>query len=53
MFQILGLLLTSDNGSTAKYIETHELVCVRISLFFVPSAYFSGAYLLCFLSFSK
>jgi len=27
MFQILGLLLTSDNGSTAKYIETHELVC--------------------------
>jgi hypothetical protein len=25
MFQILGLLLTSDNGSTAKYIETHEL----------------------------
>jgi hypothetical protein len=32
MFQILGLLLTSDNGSTAKYIETRELVCVRTSL---------------------
>ncbi|KAH9563994.1 hypothetical protein CY35_04G001700 [Sphagnum magellanicum] len=25
VMQILGLLLTSDNGSTAKYIETHEL----------------------------
>jgi hypothetical protein len=33
MFQILRLLLTSDNGSIAKYIETHELVCVRTSLF--------------------
>jgi hypothetical protein len=36
MFQILGLLLTSDNGSTAKYIQTHELVCVPISLFLSP-----------------
>ncbi|CAK9278276.1 unnamed protein product [Sphagnum jensenii] len=31
VMQILGLLLTSDNGSTAKYIETHELVEVLLT----------------------
>lgn len=29
VLQILEAALMSDNGSTAQYIRTHELVCIR------------------------